>query len=639
MRALLLSLLSLCSLCGLLSAAWAWPVEAGSWRAAEGLVGERTAQAVAVGGDGQLYVAGAGQVYRSAPGEAAFQWVGRYAPELRWDEDQGIEASGPFPQAFLDAVAEEAQRALEGDGAQELSAESVTEDVVQSLLRGYIEEPEPEAHSPFRVLALVPSDRGAWLATAAGLFRIDAQGVQGPLGPAVEARDLAWTAQTLWVATAQGLFSHDASGAWLRRWHQPVTQVAAGPQGLFFISEGALWRWAQGEAQPQRLPDPPSAQGQQLAADAQGLWLASTLALYRYTAAGWRLCPALPDTLVSLQTAQDGRLLAVGERALYVSDAQCGGFQRMEAPWPGAVQLSQMVEQGEDLWLASGAGLHRRVAQDQRSFDAGRVDAYRRAVRALPSLDTVVREALAYNRLDQAAMSYGYRPVLRWLLPDLTFRYESFGRRMEANPTILGGDPVWTIDSWRPHWVVMLDWTIRFDIFTALFDVEREGSVQALQQGDDDLFAADDQPEAGAQEAQLEAQEESIAGLEGADDLNLIGEDPSIEPGFDAVDYDPFGDDLGFSLDDDFDADLGTISDDRAFSMLAVERRQAARDRQLLMERLSALYRERLQLMFKLWVELPIEGRYLAEVLRLDEIDAALDAATGGAFTRTLYRP
>lgn len=629
MRRLIPCLLGLLLLPLFVGAAFAWQPE-GAWRAARGDAGERVVAAAVTGGDGAIYAVGAGLVERRVPG-GHFEPAGRYAPDLRWDEDQGIDAIGPFEPDFLNRVADEAFRAIEASGAQELSGDSTSEDVAGLLLRTYMEEPEPGSDSPYRVVALVPAEGGAWLATGAGLFRLTAEGVGGPIGPQLTINDLAHARGVLWLATTDGLYTVGGDARFVRRLAGPISRVAAFTGAVTYLADGELWRWADG-GEPVRVA-PPTGRAEQIAADAKGLWVSTSMALYRQEGGEWRLCPAIADTLSALTPAADGGLLATGERGVYVVDADCTKVARIDPPWPGGAQLFGVTEQGDELWLATADGLHTLAPRDHNSADSARVDAFRRAVRELPSLDALTRSALEYNKLDRAATAYGFRPVLRGLLPDLRITYRTAGRRAVAQPTVFGGDPQATINPWRPQWTVMLTWTIRFDILTTVFNVERDSSVAAVQGGDfgdEDTGQVDDGDPTDVSTNLASASAD-------ADYAATEFDDSGTSATFNSADYDPYGsgaDSFGGTSTPGID----TVTDDRAFALLAVERRQAQRDRMLLSDRLARLYRERVQLMFKLWVELPIDGLYLAEVMRIDEIDADFNAATGGAFSRALPR-
>jgi hypothetical protein len=551
----------------------------GVWRPATGEVGRDAIAALTTGGDGALYAAGSGKLHRR-DAEGRWQPLGLYAPGLRWDEGQYIEAVGPFPQVWLRKVSEDAMRSFEAVAGQVFESGHVSEDVARQILRNYVAEIDGPADSPYRVVRLLPAADGVWLATGAGLFRADAGGLRGPVGSFTGIRDLAIVQDTLWIATDRALWSLASDGIPVRRRIGGVETLATTAEGLAYLADETLWTWDV-EGEPVRRSTPtgiPNA----VTVQASTLWAATSLALYRYEANSWLLCPPIADAATRLVPLDDG-VIFIGERQLYFMDPTCKIRLPQDRPWPGDMRMVDAAAAGDGVvWLATSQGLYHLVAHSQAAVDASRSAAFKRALSRLPSLDWMVRATLRYQGLDRASRSYGWRPALRGLLPTLTtsvtHQWTRYALRDADTRRLLAVEVVPP----KPDWRITAMWDVSFDIFGSLFDVERSSAMP------DQAAATQDEP------------------LVDEVDVDLA----ETTPGFD------------------------TAADDAAFMLLAVERRQANMDRWALIKKLQQLYRERVRLMHHLWVELDPNGLHLKDALRLREIDAAFDALTGGEFGR-----
>ncbi|MCB9523336.1 MAG: hypothetical protein H6702_08115 [Myxococcales bacterium] len=576
---------------------------AGSWRPVAGDLGLAAVAAVARGGDGLLYAASGGWVYRLTP-EGRWRTVGPYAPALRWDEGQSIEAVGPFPQAWLDRESDKAFAAIEAMAANEADGDTLTEDAARLLLQAYIDEPDPARDSPYRVVAMAPASDGVWVVTGAGVLRAGSLGVRGPVGHVQEATAAVATTQALWVATPDRMVRIGADGMPQEHRIGQVEGLAADAQGLVFVADGTVWVWPEG-GEPVRQ-GPPTGRPSNVAAHGAVRWAATALALYRWDGREWVLCPPTGIEPRRMVAGAHG-LVILGENRLLFVDSQCQAMERQQPPWPGGMALMDVHAEGDDVWLATSTGLSELVDASVTAADAGRVAAFKRAVRRLPTLEEVSAAAVRYQRLDASARSFGWRPIMRGLLPDVRLMYEVSPFRIETYDAL--SDQLLTVEvnPIRPRWLAMAEWTVRFDLLGALFDVQRASSLGELDPG----ATADDDP---APDPDAEATPDTEDGLVTPEDV--------------------FVDD---TLGDSDAEEVADAASSVAAALLAVERRQAERDRQKLLTEVARLYRERLRTMYRLWVQLEPDGTHLADVMRLRETDARLDALTGGGFTR--YAP
>lgn len=560
----------------------------GLWRPVDGEVGAGPVAALTHGGDGALWAAGAGRLFRRPDAKAGWQPVGLYAPALRWDEGNAVDALGPFPPRWLDKVANDALRSLESVAGPGFESGEISEDVARQLLRAYTEELDPPADSPYRVVRMLPAVDGVWLATGAGLFRADKNGVRGPVGTFTGIRDLVEHKGSLWVATDRALWSLASDGLPVQRRVGAVDALAATDEALVFLADETVWTWNL-DGEPVRRGTPTGV-ASTLAAQGDTAWVATALALYRWQGGAWRLCPPLPDGAVRFVPLADG-LIFLGESRLYFVDATCTRYVRQQRPWPGDAQVLDAVGVDDGVWLSTSEGVHRLVPPSHATADAARVGAFRRALRDLPSLDQLTRSAMRYQGLDRASRSFGWRPALSGALPTLAARYMNNWKRIEDEDR--GRLLQVEVERPRPEWRLMAEWEISFDVLGLLFDVER-GFAQSNP-------AAADLPPDAVEEA---AAESAISGDGTVATEGLPG--------------------------------LETVSSDAAFMLIAAERRQGERDRQKLIHQLGKLYRERMRIMFRLWVEVDPNETPLKDVFRLREIDAAFDALTGGEFSRLL---
>jgi hypothetical protein len=207
--------------------------------------------------------------------------------------------------------------------------------------------------------------------------------------------------------------------------------------------------------------------------------------------------------------------------------------------------------------------------------------------------------ALKRNQLDPKSQSYGKRPILSALMPNVTLSYQTHPLRQDQRPINLSqligstnriGNRQLTLMQPVPEWRVFMEWTLSFDFLSRLFD-PRQGSAYS--------------------EVQMLMDQNQDA----------PNSNPSLETSFGPIES---------WTDDTYTNQAQRL----AQTMIALERRQIHRDREALRGRIGALYRERVQLTYKQWLDqeklTQVEHQKL--MLRLEEIDALLDAFTGYQF-------
>ncbi len=572
------------------------PPSAGSWTPTPGPGGEGAVFAMAMGGDGALYAAGGGLVYRRAP-EAEWTVAGRYAPELRWSlGEEDIEAAGAFPDDFLEAVGADATAALEAaEGHQLDDEETFDEDLVSTLLTAYVEEADARPDSAYFVAGLVTSTRGVWLGTGGGLFWVDAKGVTGPVGDLTGIRALTATSDGLVVATEDTLHRVDATGA-ARAWRRArVDHLTTFNGRVAYVADGVLWR-DDGGPTPLRL-SPPTGNPRRVVGAGASLFVATGLAVYRHRAGEWKICPTVPETPTRIWS--DGeRVAVVTEQAIYSGDAGCDALTRYSVPWPGGMRFTDAGYFDDRLWAASSEGVFVWQTDDDVAHTRLQVDGFKRALRRMPPFDQIAAEAMRYQRIDAETTSFGARPTWRILLPELRLRGVVRPERVEQTPTTLDGSERLTTLPPRFDLEIYAQWTLHFDGLAALFDpLDSDDGETAL----------------------LDEVDESSVGLEYEGDELFDDSGEPVEVVF---------------VDLDTEAEFDSAS--YAYERAARERRLLQRDRTQLIERMRRLYRERIRVLYRVWIEDEGDEAALKAIVRLDEIDALLDAYSGGAFGRRM---
>jgi len=567
--------------------------DGGVWVPALGEVGKMSLSWLSESGDRALYALGSGEVYRLPPAAslADQRWarVGSYAPELTWDEGEGVTASGPFTPSVLSEI-ERVVSGLVEEAAEDQGDDSwLSEDTVSFIIESYVEEDDPPIDSPYRVSDLYPSQSGVWVATGAGLWGTNGQRIVPIGGSPGAALSLTQVGGRLWLSAPSGVWAWEGEGApWARAHDLPSASLAAHEGQLWALSGGALYvsSGPEGALTPYFAP---AGTPQQLVEGGGGLWLLTSRALYRKEGANWRPCATYPSSPTHVRWSE-GWLVAVSPGELWLSRDTCEGDPRVvERPQLTDLGLRDAVVYEGRLYAATTEGLFAWRAGAPASKDGFALVYLKRELASYPPFDDVYAAALDYASLNPRQSGYGLRPVLSALLPQVLARLTVTPRRADDRPTFSEGNRQLTLLQPVPNYVVLAEWDLSFDFVARLFNPDLGGAYGELQ-------------------AQLEQAADS----------------PGAELGLEA--------ELG-AVDDWSDDTYTTQAQRLAATTVALQRRQEHRDRAQLRLYLHRLYRERLDLTYQRWLTPPEGGEASAEAkelaLRVAELDALLDALTG----------
>ena len=626
--------MSVIALCGPLAASGARAD--GVWLPAAGAVNQQSVLRLDIAEDGSVYAAGSGRVFRFV--DRRWQVVGHYAPTLHWDGDSGVEADGPFPAKFLRDVADDAAVALDNAASDGLGTAGSTEDIVNDFLEQYTAEADARPDSPYAVHDLAGAKDGAWIATGGGVFYAHGAGVDGPMsGIDGVPTSVEVSGESAVVGTAEGLFTVVRGQAAIRMWTGPVDAVVIGDGAVHFLMDGALRVWQPGVRAV--AIETPTGRPHLLAGDGRQLWVSTELATYRRIDGEWRLCDALPEPPHGL-TAHDGRLMALTEDAVYLADPDCERFERMPAPWIGALRFTDATMVEDRVWASSTDGVYRRTVATTSAALMDRMVQFRRELERMPGVDAVTDAALAFNLLKPGSLNYGYRPVLADLLPKVRVLVSRDYVRREVIQTLVDRNGKLEVEPPLNEWTVLAEWIIDLDTIYQYLGLDRR-----------DLWAAEwlilhqrrqrEAAEGSGGTAKFEDFEDFEDIEDYSDDETLL-EDEVDEAGFTLGDNgNGDGDELStaaITAESGSDGTLDDASDDAdvvAAAVLAAERLVAQRARAGLVKSVGRLYRLRQTLLYRLWLE---GDRALPDtvgiVLEMDEVDAQLDAFTGGEYSR-----
>lgn len=584
------------------STADAPPLAAGTWIPTVGPAGERPIQGIATGGDGAVYAAGQGVIYRLVPGER-WKAVGRYTPEVSYDPFDGTRISGDFPPAFLENARVELNQALVphfGLDSERPQDENAL-DIILGVFDAYTSEADPAPDSIYAVHRVTTAKDGVWIATGGGLFKATGEGVEGPITTVAPVLDVLQTRTEVLLIGPTGVRQLKAGRA--EPWRQFIAQSLASVDGrAAFIAEGTSW-WDDGQVGPRQIA-PPTGTPRQIASGGQVLFVATDLAVYRREGEAWTLCGRLPET-PGRMINERGVLLAVGERAIYATDQSCTRWTAHRTPWLTDIRFTDVAMTRAGVWGATSDGVFLLGPRDFDLMTATAVEGFERQMRRLPSWPVAFAAAQKTLAVDRATNSFGRRPMWRMLLPAVFLTYATWPGRQERNPTFLGGTPqVVTLP--RDYFQVTAWWRVDMGTLTQLFAGPDGDNVD-----DDDI----DRTNMGLDDTDPDPVETTDAFDE---EVLVTARDlPSVELLLLDDDMVPAGDILVSELD-----------------LAANDRTQMRRDRHTLYLSLRRLYRERMRLMYRLFLrQSNVDPR---DVLRLQALDARIDAYTGGVWSRAL---
>ena len=575
------------------------PIGPGTWIPTIGPAGERPIQGIALGGDDALYAAGQGIVYRLVPGER-WKAAGRYTPEVSYDPFDGTRISGDFPPAFLETARVELNQALVphfGLDTERPEDENAL-DIILGVFEAYTSEADPAPDSIYAVHRVTTADNGVWIATGGGLFKATAKGVEGPITTVAPVLDVLQTRTEVLLIGPAGVRQLKDGRA--EPWRQFIAQSLARVDGrAAFIAEGTSW-WDDGQVGPRRIA-PPTGTPRQIASGGQVLYVATDLAVYRREGEAWTLCGRLPETPTHM--ISDGQVLvAVGEQAVYATDQSCKRWTGHPAPWLTDMRFTDVAMTRAGVWGATSDGVFLLGPRDHDLMTATAVEGFERQMRRLPSWPVAYAAAQKTLAIDRATNSFGRRPMWRMLIPAVFLTYGAWPGRQEREPTFLGGTPqVVTLP--RDYFQVTAWWRIDMGTLTQLFAGPAGDNV------DDDIDQPDDM-------------DDPVTDAVPTDDAfdELVVTDSAL-PGADLL-----------LLDDDM-VPAGNIAISQ-LDLAASDRTQMRRERHTLYLSLRRLYRERMRLMYRLFLrQSNVDPR---DVLRLQALDARIDAYTGGVWSRAL---
>ena len=578
------------ALCLALSVLLAAP-EAGIWLPTTGRAGELPIEAMGSGGDGALYAAGGGTVYRLEPG-AEWTRIGLYAPRLRWDPAGEVDARGPFPGWLSAKVEQGAMDQLQFEGVISDSSEPETVERVRvaEVLKDFVAEQAADPASPYHVDAVVSAPHGVWIATGAGLFRATREGVTGPRaelhGPVHAV--LSRVGETL-VGTDEGLFRIPADAPAVQVRVGNVSALAEAEGLIVFLSDGHLWA---GRSPEESLAlAAPTDHPLALAGDATGLYLATRLAVYRRQAGKWGICAPITSEPTRLVTGE-GILQAVTTESIFLFSDNCSQVSAINAPWPGGFRFTDTARLGGNVWAASNQGAFMLTPLDSDTSLTMQMEGYQRAIEAIPSPDVLVLEAMKVAHLKEDEGIFGLRPMWARLLPEVTGKVVVPARRHSVFEPLADTRSIEVTKS-KPSWEIMAYWRVSFERLFGFASVDVADLI-----------------ETGALES------DTAAGAEVEEIADSATEDI-------LSDGDIYDDAL-YDTDAIDDLEMAALTTSRN------EHLDQARERAKVVKQVQRLYQQRQNLLYRLWVQRSTDLQQRATLLlSVDEIDARLAAMTG----------
>ena len=584
----------------------------GVWVPAIGDVGQRSVTKITIGGDGALYALGSGKVWvrpskritNPTISEEKWRDLGRFSPLVAWDEGEGFSVSGPFSSQLLSEIERQLSVAMEGVLDTQGDEDYISEDAVFSLIEAYEEETQPALDSPYRVNDCFLQREGVWLATGAGIWATTPKGLLPLLRSPAPALSISQLGQELWVSTTEGVYrtsnylsevsdaildGRQPSFNWLKRSTDQVVKLLRLGGELLAWSGQTLSLIREEEASTEvitplgtkTLAVSRVEKDERIwALTSEGVWVSSaSLPL------AWRRCITLSRPLAQLHDTSIGLIVVTPQRITRISH-DCKRIYDYEQPLSESVQFYDVEWWEGALYVATSGGVFKWEDIDSDTQSKVGVRYLQRDLKLFPRFFEIYQAALREQGLDQRNV-YGMRPVLSAALPQLRLRYTTLPSRVDEVPTFNGAGRQLTLMQPVPEFQIFVEWRISLDFLTTLIDPERTSA-----------FA------------------------EAKSQLDLLVDDPSQGITLESE----------VGLMEDWTEEVFTSQAQRlALTTVAVERRQMHRDREQLRTRLIRLHRERVKLTYKRWLEEIDETSMSSRLLnlRLKELDAHLDAATG----------
>lgn len=580
--------------------------ELGMWLPERGPLGRKPLQWLGLAGDRALYVLGGGVLYRAehnelkGPERAITSWVkvGEYAPHLEWDEGEGITATGPFTPELLSeierAVGTLIEEEIEGQGDDSW----LSEDSASFILEAYINEEDPPLDSPFRVSGIYPNEQGVWIATGAGVWGTNQEALLPIGGSPLEARAVTQAFGKLWVSTSDSLWSWKGNGndTWERMDQgaaRGASSLAYYQDALWILSSNMLFKMGQEGASLQKEEHPQDGLID-LFAGGGTLWLLTTRQLWQRKNNTWAPCLLFPSSPTHAHYSE-GHLVIVGQEYLWIGEPSCKQVRTLHRPQLEELGFRDARFVDGNLYAATSQGLFKWRATREVSPGGFELLYLKRAIEALPSFDELYRAALEEAELNPN-QNLGARPLLSALLPQVRAQFRIDPSRNDEVPTFSDANRQLTLLQPQPVFQVLFEWDLSFDFLARLFN-----------------------PELGSAYSELQSQMEMA--------LDQPGFDSALEA------------ELG--VPEDWTDDTYTTQAQRlAATSVALQRRQAHKDRSQLRKHMLRLYKEWLDLIYRQWLnsESLVGDAALDDRLRSEEISALLNALTGYQFNLKVPR-
>ena len=464
----------------------------GLWVPADGDLGRRNLSHITIGGDQSLYVIGSGIIWqknkkvKNDPSmRKNWEILGRYAPLLTWDESIGVNASGPFTSALLNEVerqvGESIEAALDGQGDEDW----ITEDAALSLIEAFEDEVSPAVDSPYRVNGVFPQQQGVWLATGAGLWATNEQGLNPVEGSPAPLMSVTQLDNELWVSTGEAILHTQDYLTYLTkegdeplRWRLDNTQETMNlfryQQSGFAVLNDELLPIKQSDqstanklnlplgtysVESSSTPMVTNINDKLWALNQNGLWYTES---NRSGPLIWERCISVPSPMTHIKVGASTILVIAPQEILSVSK-DCQTIERYETPLGESVMFTDAMWWDKKLYASTSGGLFIWESESHSKLPKIAIQYLKRDLEIFPKFFEIYRAALKEQGLDPQSNGYGARPVVSALLPQLTMRYNTRPSRVDTVPTFSIGSRQLSLLQPRPEYSVFVEWRISLD--------------------------------------------------------------------------------------------------------------------------------------------------------------------------------
>jgi hypothetical protein len=264
-------------------------------------------------------------------------------------------------------------------------------------------------------------------------------------------------------------------------------------------------------------------------------------------------------------------------------------------------------------FMSSSAGVFVLTPPVAEAQEALAMAGFKRALAAMPTFAEVLRAALEYNGLDARATASGARVGLSHLLPKLRLEVDYEALRRDQEPTLVPGGGRLTTEPPKPEFLILAHWDVPLDSIARSFGT---------------LFG-----DVGDAEAADVLADQTPAAAPPPDDTGT----DTAAPLASQTDFGGATTDVAAVAPTGLEDDNADPTDQKYQRPALAEMRLRGQWRLTLENHLQKLYRQRQGTLYRLWTAAPSDARELALLLlELEELDAYLDAHTGGVFSRRL---